>query len=87
MSKKRRIEITVETDREWLIRRRSGSRPVWCAECSQESEMVSAIEAAWLAGVDSNTIYKWAGAGSVHFTETSERLLLICLNSLPKHKE
>lgn len=88
MSTKKRIEITVETDRVWFIRQRSSSLPVWCAECAEPSEMITALEAAAASGVDSRTIYRWVGAAeALHFTETPEGRLLICLNSLPKHKE
>ena len=88
MSTKKRIEITVETDRLWFIRRRPSSLPamsVCCARCPEPSEMVTAPEAAAVAGVDSRMIYLWVAAEALHFTETPEGLLLICLNSLPKH--
>lgn len=85
MSTKKRIEITVETDRFWFIRRRPSSLPVWCARCPEPSEMVTALEAAMVAGVDTRMIYLWVAAEALHFIETPEGLLLICLNSLPKH--
>ena len=84
MSTKKRIEITVETDRMWFTGQRQSHPSVWCAECTEPSEMVTAIEAAAIAGVDSRTIYRRVAAEELHFAETSEGLLLICLNSLLK---
>ena len=39
-------------------------------------------EAAILAHVSSRTIYRWVEAETIHFAETPDGLLLICLNSL-----
>ena len=44
--------------------------------------MVTADEAAGLAGVSSRTIYRRVEAESLHFMETNEGRLLICTNSL-----
>jgi len=40
-------------------------------------------EAAMMAGVSWRTISQWVEEGRVHFTETPEGLLLICINSVP----
>lgn len=45
--------------------------------------MVKVDEAAILAHVSSRSIYRWVETERVHFAETPEGLLLICLNSLP----
>jgi excisionase family DNA binding protein len=44
--------------------------------------MVTAEEAAAVAGVTRRTIYRWVEAQSVHFAETPDGALLICLDSL-----
>jgi hypothetical protein len=85
LSTKKRIEITVETERVWFTGQRRSALPVWCAECPEP--MVTALEAAAVAGVDSRLIYLWVAAEALHFTETHEGRLPICLNSLPKHQE
>lgn len=48
--------------------------------------MLSPDEAAALTGVGARTIYRWVEAGLVHFAETAEGSLLICLNSLPSSR-
>lgn len=87
MNTKRRIEITVETERVWLARPKLCAPINLCAVCApQRSVMVTASTAAAVSDVDSGTIYSWVAERAVHFLETPEGLLLICLNSLPKLK-
>jgi hypothetical protein len=79
--KKKRTEITIETERTLFI---SNPRKAvtWCAACNAEAEMVPVDEAAILQRVDSLTIFRWVEAKRVHSSETANGLLLICLNSL-----
>jgi hypothetical protein len=84
MSRKRRTEITVETHRVLVIRHHRRIVRAWCEGCARPVQMVTAEEAAAVAGVTSRTIYRWVEAEQLHFTETPERSLLICLRSLPK---
>ena len=39
-------------------------------------------EAATLARVDTRTIYRWIETAQIHFTETAEGQMLVCLSSL-----
>jgi predicted site-specific integrase-resolvase len=39
-------------------------------------------EAATLARVDTRTIYRWIETAQIHFTETAEGQMLVCLGSL-----
>jgi len=77
-----RTEITVETERVLIIKKRKGSVLAWCPTCAGQVPMVKVDEAAVLCRVSSRTIYRWAEAEKVHFVETPEGLLLICLSSL-----
>lgn len=82
MGKKRTARITLETERVIRLRKRRGFAPVWCAGCGDETSMVSADEAALLTCVSARTIYRWIEAKRVHFTETPDGLLMVCLKSL-----
>jgi hypothetical protein len=84
MRKTKRTEITIQTDRVLLIKRRKGSVLGWCPSCAQQVEMVSPDEAAVIARVSSRTIYRWVEAEKLHFIETSQGTLLICIGSLLK---
>jgi excisionase family DNA binding protein len=82
---KKRTLITIETDRVLMIdggRRRSSSRAAWCAACGSQARMLTVDEAAAVAQTTSRTIYQWVEARKLHFTETADGRLFICLNSL-----
>lgn len=76
---KTRTEITIERDR-WIVVSRP-KKQHWCSDCAGYVEMMSIDEAALFAQVNSRTIFHWAEAGALHWSETAEGLLLICPNS------
>lgn len=84
MKRKRRTEITVETQRVVVIRQNRSVVPVWCAACAQHVTMLSAEEAAAATGLTRRTIYALVEAKKIHFTETPDGVLFVCFNSLTK---
>ena len=81
--KKKRTEITIEIDEITLINRgRNASVRLWCRRCDATATMVPPERAAAIAGVTVRTINRWVETDSVHFVETENGLLLLCLNSL-----
>jgi hypothetical protein len=80
MKWRKRLEITLETSR-LVLRRSNNQTTVWCLACSSPVQSVSPEEAAWLAGVNTRTVYRWVEAEQLHFIETAEKTSLICLNS------
>ena len=81
--KRKRTEITIETERTLFI---SSPRKVisWCAACGAPAKMVPVDEAALVARIDSRTIFRLVEAGRLHSSDTTEGLLLVCLDSLFK---
>ena len=79
---RKRTEISIETHRQLVIRRRKDSALAWCPECAAQVKMVTPEEAAIVACVSSRTIYRWVEIHKLHFSETSEGLLLICIDSV-----
>jgi hypothetical protein len=77
-----RTEITIETERVLIIRKRKGSVLTWCSTCAGQVPMVKVDDAAVIARVSCRTLYRWVEAEKVHFAETPEGLVLICLSSL-----
>lgn len=77
-----KTEITVETHSVLTIRRGSPYRLAWCEECGEQSQMATADETAILAGVSPRVIYQLIEARKVHFLETPDRVVFVCLNSL-----
>jgi hypothetical protein len=49
--------------------------------------MVTVEEAVALTGVSSRVIYRRVDGAQVHFVETPDGLLLVCLNSIPQSGE
>ena len=85
MSKKRITKITVESER-IIISRRQPAASAWCAACRAKTQMLNPEEAAAIAAVTPRTIYRWVEAGKLHFTESPDGGLLICINSLPRNR-
>ena len=79
---KKKIQLTVETHELLVISRTKGSTQGWCNECAEDVPLIRPEEAAVLAGVSPRTIYRRVEAGFVHFAESPEGWLLICLSSL-----
>jgi hypothetical protein len=82
MHRRRRAEIMIEIDRTIVYTRRYARQPHWCESCAAEVEMITAFEAARLAGMSSYTIFARAEAGEIHSTVTAEGVLLLCIESL-----
>ena len=80
--KKRVTIISVERERVVEIRWRGRARESLCAQCGRKARMLTPDEAAVVAGVNSPGIYRLVETGRLHFTKTSEGLVLVCLNSL-----
>jgi hypothetical protein len=82
--KKRTTKITVETERVFVIRSHIGEVEGWCDGCGERVRMVTSEKAVALAGVSLRSICRRVEAEDLHFTETNDGLLFICLNSLLK---
>ncbi|HUQ34448.1 MAG TPA: hypothetical protein VM095_20165 [Pyrinomonadaceae bacterium] len=78
----RRADITVEFSQVVVIKKPEGLIVLWCPVCEERVNMITAEAAAVLSNVDTRTIYRRIEAGTLHFTESQEGLVLICLNSL-----
>jgi hypothetical protein len=79
-----RTEVFVETEVEIEVKRRTRRlAPVWCEACGAEVEMAPPDVIAAVAEVSARAIFDWVNEGIVHFAETPEGALLVCLPSLP----
>ena len=75
-------EIAIETDKVFIIQRRGGAITMWCAKCGGAVGMVTPDEASLLLGISSRAVYQLVEADVVHYLETEQGMLLICLNSI-----
>ena len=79
----KRTEITIETDRILIIRRRRSTR-AWCSECGGEADMVGLAEAEAITGAVPPMLPDSAEARGWHLAEGPGGTPLICLKSLRK---
>jgi hypothetical protein len=57
-------------------------RKAWCAGCDQEVVMIPIDQAVTLARMSALQIYRRIDAGKLHYAETEEGWLLVCVNSV-----
>jgi hypothetical protein len=81
-----RTEITIETERVLIIKQRKGRCLAWCPICAGQVPMVMVDEAATLSRVSARTIYRLVESERVHFAETPQGGLLVCLSSLAGYR-
>src|SRR5436853_7372537 len=77
MSNKNKTEITIETHRTFIVRRRPNLIYAWCAGCATTVNFASPEDAAQLAGSSAREIYRAVEAGQLHFIEADDRLLRV----------
>ena len=74
-------EITVETEETVVIRRPTTVR-VWCVKCGTTVLAARPDTAAAATSVSPREIYRRVESGAVHFQESADGRLLVCLDSL-----
>ena len=84
---KRKTEITIETERLLIISKRNTSALGWCAGCNGQVRLLNAEVASRVAGVSPRAIYRLIETDQLHFIETRDQRLLICVNSLSQMTE
>src|SRR5687767_6474792 len=86
MKRTKTTEIIIETDEVFVVRGVAvpSARPVnrWCAGCGADSAMLAPEAAARATGTSARQIYRLVEAGRVHFAETPDGALFVCLSSL-----
>ena len=80
MEIKHKFEITVATNRRYVIRQFPSGKQIACVECGEP--MLAIAQAAVLLGIKQSRIFQIVEAGAAHFTEKEAGALMICLTSL-----
>ena len=84
MKARRRRTVTIEIEERLVLGARPDACAASCPRCGAKTIFLTVDQAALLAGTRARVIYAGVESGAVHFTETPEGLLLVCLNSLPR---
>jgi hypothetical protein len=82
---KRKVEIAFETKKTVVWQRQSETMDAFCESCDTQSLMLGAQPAALRAKLSLRQICQQVERGNLHFKETEEGLLFICLMSLYKN--
>lgn len=77
------MEITIETERVMVACNRKPT-VIWCDGCAGRVTMLTVDDAATFAGASSRAVYRRVENGQLHFAETPEGRLFVCLNSLSR---
>jgi hypothetical protein len=78
---KKTTRITIETERVLTLRGGRQGR-IWCERCGAESEIVTLEALGNLVPEGSEKIQQWLDKGELHWSESPQGLVRICLRSL-----
>ena len=79
---KRKTEVVVQTHQVTTVHLTRQSICAWCGACRAAVLMLTPDEAAAVALCTGRDIYRRVDAGELHYLETDDGALLICVNSL-----
>jgi hypothetical protein len=74
--------ITIETHSLTVLQMRDRASRHWCAACGAETLMATAMQAARAFSITQRTIFRLVENNRIHFVETPEGQMMICLDSL-----
>ena len=84
MSDKRMKKTAVEIEQVYVVRQLKNAAPEICRQCSTPiASLVAPDVAAIVTGISTREIYRWVEQEFIHFMETANGSLLVCLNSFP----
>lgn len=78
----RSVELTIEQTELTAVRAGSGQLSAWCDGCGRRSRFVTTEKATQISGGSLRETFRQIEAGTVHFKETPEGAVLVCLTSL-----
>ena len=85
MATRKRIEITIETDRVVIIRRNRPTR-AQCRECGSEADMLDMTTAAEFIGMTDGMLRDLMNTQEFQVGQSPDGSLRVCLESLRKSK-
>ena len=84
MDEKQKKMTALEIHEFYVVRQQNNASPAVCSQCPVAiASLVAPDEAATVTGIPTRVIYRWVEEGLIHFQETVNNSLLVCLNSFP----
>ena len=85
MQKRKVTEIMIETRQVTVIHRHAAPLWAWCTDCADTVQMLTAEQAAEIAGLSVRVIYRQLERGRFHLIESLDgQRIRLCFNSVPK---
>jgi len=81
MATPKRMQITIETHRVFIIRRHLSSR-LWCQECRRETEVLHLGDVQAITGITHQILRDAAGTQGWHVSQDHDGSTLICLETM-----
>jgi hypothetical protein len=82
MENRRTTRITVTTEEVWALRRPTLIAEGWCEKCAADVRMAPAEKVAGMLGISARAIYRSVENERLHYRETPDGRLFICLPSI-----
>lgn len=82
MQTKRTTRIEIQTERVLVIEKRNSTTQSWCEGCGRQVKLVTLEMIAIVTGLSVRSVFRMLEAGEIHFLETPNGSLFICLDSL-----
>jgi len=80
--RRKRTEITVETEETVILRSPGNVTKGWCPECAANVSLTTLESATAIVNVRADQVRQGIASGHVHSTETPDGRWLVCLSSL-----
>jgi hypothetical protein len=87
MRSEKRTEITLRSRQTLVIRSSPGGAAVRCTQCAAGAQMISPDAATAAVRMSTRAVYRLVEEGKLHYVETENGTLYICLNSLIRAAE
>ena len=78
----RTVELTIERSESFVVPKPRERAYMWCAGCGRRGAFATPEEAARSSGAGLRTVFRQIEAAEIHFLETADGRLLVCLESL-----
>ncbi len=81
MATPKRMQITIETHRVFIIRRHPSTR-LWCQKCRRETEVLNLGDVQAITGIPHQILLDAAGTQGWHVSQDRDGSTLICLETM-----
>jgi hypothetical protein len=82
--KKRKVALSVETERVLVVGEPGGAVTIWCEQCGKMVRAATPSEIATAAGISLESLGRRIREQKLHSVDAGKGLVLVCLKSVSK---